>query len=39
MKRSPPISEQRKLVKQEITALIEEILSAKILQAAGSIIQ
>jgi hypothetical protein len=39
MKKSPQISEQRKIVKQEITALIEETVSAKLLRFAGSIIQ
>lgn len=39
MKKSSQISEQRKIVKQEITALIEETLPAKILQSAGSLIQ
>ena len=39
MKKSLQISEQRKIIKQEITALIEETLSAKILQLAGSLIQ
>jgi len=39
MKIAHQISEQRNLVKQEITALIEETLSAKILQYMGSLIQ
>lgn len=39
MKKSSQISEQREKVKQEITALIEETLPAKMLQFGGSLVQ